>query len=84
MLAESYQGLALDYIRETFLSEDEGIDLNTVTYEEFTRRLIEATEAGTRDEFEAQIAAQLAPLIDQLLTPQPPQQASQEGQTVNA
>lgn len=78
-LATSYQGLALDYISEMFLSEDEGIDLNTVTFEEFTRRFIESNEAGTGDAFEAQLAAQLAPLIDQLLAPPSPEGEPPQG-----
>lgn len=77
-LADAYQGLALDSIRESFATEDDSMSLDGLSLEDFVARFIEANENGTRDEFEAQLAALVSPILDQVFAP--PEQAP-EGAT---
>ena len=72
-LADAYQGLALDHIRETFLSEESGLRLDDMSYGDFIKAFVEASEGGTRDEFEAQLAAQMGPILDMVFAPPPPE-----------
>lgn len=72
-LADTYQGLALDYIREMFATEDDSLSLDELTFEDFVARFLEANENGTRDDFEAQLAGLVGPLLDQVFAP--PEQA---------
>ena len=74
-LATALQGMAVDHIRETFKTEETGPNLNDLSLGDFIKALIEADESGTRDQFEANLAAQLAPLLDQVFAPQPQQAA---------
>lgn len=71
--AIALQGLAVDHINETFKTEETGIRLEDVTLGDFIKALIEADENGTRAQFEADLASQLSPLLEQALAP-PPQQ----------
>ena len=68
--AEVLQGMAIDGIQKTFLSEDISLKLDNLSMGDFMKALMEADEAGDRDEFEAAIAAQLRPIIDAVLNPQ--------------
>lgn len=72
-LADVYQGLALDHIRETFATEDDSLSLDDLSFEDFVTRFIEANENGTRDEFEAELAGLIGPILDQVFAP--PEQA---------
>lgn len=64
--AEALQSLAVDHIKKTFGAEDTRPNLNDLTMEQFVKALIEAEVAGTREEFEAHLAEQLLPLLDQI------------------
>lgn len=77
-LADIYQGMALDNIREMFATDNGGLSLDDLSFEDFTKRFLEANENGTRDEFEAELAALVGPLLDQVFAP-PQQQPAPEG-----
>ena len=68
-LADVYQGLSLDYIREQFATEDDSMTLDGLTFEDFVARFLEANENGTRDEFEAELAGLIGPILDQVFMP---------------
>lgn len=72
-LADTYQGMALDYIKEMFATDDDGLSLENLTFDDFMKRFLEANENGTRDEFEADLAKLVGPLLDQVFAPPQPQ-----------
>ena len=75
--AQALQGLAVDSISEMFNSEAV-IDLNNTSIGELTRAQLEADSAGKRAEFDAALAKQIMPILDQILNPPQPQQSGGE------
>lgn len=75
---EAMQGLAVDHIRESFKTEDTSLRLDDLTLGDFIKALVEADENGTREQFEADLAAQISPLLDQLFAPQQPEQGGMQ------
>ena len=72
--ALALQGLAVDSIKEEFNSETV-IDLNNTSIGEITQAQLEADNAGKRAEFDAALAKQIMPILDQVLNPPPPEQS---------
>ena len=71
------QGMTLDSIKKAFSSETDEIDIHEMTVGDFIRGMVEADAAGTRNVFDAQLAAQLGPIIKQVLGSQGDQRVPQ-------
>ena len=63
--ALALQGMALDSIKKTFASEDTTINISDISYGEYMKALVEADDAGTREEFEAEIGRQITVMMQQ-------------------
>ena len=65
--AEYLQQVAVAHIQDTFKTETDEVDLRTMTYGDFMKALEVADKNGTRAEFEARLATQLLPTIEQIV-----------------
>ena len=65
--ADYLQQVAVAHIQDTFKTETDEVDLRTMTYGDFMKALEVADKNGTRDEFEARLATQLLPTIEQIV-----------------
>ena len=76
--AEYMQGLTVEYINDQFAADSDTVDINSMTFGDFMAALNKAEENGTREEFEAVLARQLLPIVEQVMAmsqqPQPPQE----------
>lgn len=75
--AEEMQGMAVSYINDSFSVESDELNLQHMTYGDFVRALEVAEKNGTRQELEQRLAAQLQPLIQQVMAQS---QQAQQGQ----
>jgi hypothetical protein len=66
--ADYLQQAAVAHIQDTFKTETDEVDLRTMTYGDFIKALEVADKNGTREEFEARLAAQLMPTIQQIMS----------------
>ena len=73
--AEEMQGMAVAYINDAFAVDTDEINIEKLTFGDFVRALEVAEKNGTRQELEARLAAQLTPIIEQVMaqSQQPPQ-----------
>ena len=69
-LAEALQGKSVAYIKESFaVVKDEGLKLETLTWEKFMEKLTDAEDNDEIDKLNEQLLGQiLAPIIQQVLT----------------
>lgn len=64
---EALQALALQALEDAYRTESDDLTLDNLTWENFSRKLDKSMSDGTMDEFEAQIAALLMPIVEQVM-----------------
>lgn len=75
--AEQMQALTIEYMHNQFNVADKPKDLFDMTFEEFLKEIDTAHANGKTAELNAKYAQFLMPFIQQVTTPQQPQQAPQ-------
>ena len=76
--ANAIQGLAVASIQKLFNSFDDSLNVaEGFSLADLIKARVDSTKAGTREEFEAELAAQIAPIIDAVFMAQ---EQSTEGQ----
>lgn len=76
--AEALQGLAVGSIKTLFNSHDDSLNVaEGFTLADLIKARVDSNKAGTREEFEAELAAQIAPIIDAVFAAQEQQAEGQ-------
>ena len=65
--ADMMQALTVAYINDQFKADTDTVDLRTMTYQDFLDALETADKNGTRQQFEASLASQLIPIVEQVM-----------------
>ena len=65
--ADMMQGAAVAFISDQFKADSDTVDLKTMTYQDFLAALETADRNGTREQFEANLASQLMPIVEQVM-----------------